>query len=332
MKPEASPRFTFTQRIVLAVVPRIVWALFSLVGLTWRFEVIAEEGVTPLLGGLGAGAEIYCFWHQCVLPCTIYFRRTSAIILISRSFDGELITRILRCFGFRCRARLQLARRARRIAGPRSSVIESGRPAIFTADGPRGPIYQTKMGPIKLAQMTGAPIGAFHLEPEHAWIMNSWDRFLVPKPFTRICVSWAQWTHVPPICPRAVRAQTRRVECAIERARLRALEYFRKAAMTIGSSSDLRVADFDFDLPAELIAQQPPAERGQSRMLVMDRATGVLTRFELRRVSFAASTRRPAGAQRQPRDSGAALRPAHAAPRTGEADRPHRSDAHRAGR
>ena len=45
-------------------------------------------------------------------------------------------------------------------------VIETGRTAIFTADGPRGPIYQTKMGPIKLAQMTGAPIGAFHLEPE----------------------------------------------------------------------------------------------------------------------------------------------------------------------
>ncbi len=100
MKPEASPRFTFTQRLVLAVVPRVVWALFSLIGLTWRFEVIAEEGVTPLLYGLGAGAEIFCFWHQCVLPCTVYFRRTGATILISRSFDGELITRILSCSAF----------------------------------------------------------------------------------------------------------------------------------------------------------------------------------------------------------------------------------------
>ena len=42
------------------------------------------------------------------------------------------------------------------------------------------------------------------------------------------------------------------------------------------SSAGLRVADFDFDLPPELIAQLPPAERGQSRMLVMDRATGIL--------------------------------------------------------
>jgi S-adenosylmethionine:tRNA ribosyltransferase-isomerase len=42
------------------------------------------------------------------------------------------------------------------------------------------------------------------------------------------------------------------------------------------SSDGLRVADFDFDLPEELIAQEPPAERGLSKMLVMDRATGVL--------------------------------------------------------
>ena len=60
-------------------------------------------------------------------------------------------------------------------------VIENGRPAIFTADGPRGPIYETKMGPIKLAQITGAPIGVFHLQPERAWVMNSWDRFLIPQ-------------------------------------------------------------------------------------------------------------------------------------------------------
>ena len=61
---EANSRFTLGQRIVLAVVPRIVWALLRVVSLTWRFEVIAEEGATPLLQGLGAGAEIFCFWHQ----------------------------------------------------------------------------------------------------------------------------------------------------------------------------------------------------------------------------------------------------------------------------
>lgn len=223
------PKFTLGQRLVLAVVPRIVWALVAVVGRTWRFEVIAEEGVTPVLFGQKPGPEIYCFWHQCVLPCTMYFRKSEAVILISRSFDGELITRILKMFGFGA-VRGSSSRGAREGLLGLNRVIHSGRTAIFTADGPRGPIYETKMGPIKLAQATGAPIGAFHLEPEKAWVMKSWDRFLVPKPFTRICVSWAQWTRVPDDFP-ADQFELKRLElnAAIERARMRALVHFGKA-------------------------------------------------------------------------------------------------------
>jgi lysophospholipid acyltransferase (LPLAT)-like uncharacterized protein len=226
---DPTPRFTLTQRVVLALVPRIVWALVGLVGLTWRFETIAEEGATPLPHGTGAGAEIFCFWHQCVLPCTVYFRTTGATILISRSFDGELITRILSLFGFRA-VRGSSSRGAREGLLGLKQVIESGHPAIFTADGPRGPIYRTKMGPITLAHITGARIGAFHLEPERAWIMNSWDRFLVPKPFTRIVVSWARWTTVPSDLPESQFEQKREeLNAAIERARLGALAHFRQA-------------------------------------------------------------------------------------------------------
>lgn len=215
---------------MLAIIPRLVSALVWLTGLTWRFEVIAEEGVTPILFGQKAGPEIYCFWHQCVLPCTMYFRRSQAVILISRSFDGELITRILKTFGFDA-VRGSSSRSAREGLMGLVRVIEAGRTAIFTADGPRGPIYQTKMGPIKLAQVTGAPIGAFHLEPERAWTLQSWDRFLVPKPFTRICVSWAQWTHVPADLP-SENFETKREElnAALERARLLALAHFGKIA------------------------------------------------------------------------------------------------------
>ena len=214
---------------MLAVAPRVVWALLRLVSLTWRFEVIAEEGVVPVLYGQRPGPEVYCFWHQCVLPCTVYFQHSKAVILISKSFDGELITRILRLFGFDA-VRGSSSRGAREGLLGLKHVIENGKTAIFTADGPRGPIYRTKMGPIKLAQTTGAPIGAFHLEPEHAWVLGSWDRFLVPKPFTRICVSWAQWTLVSrDLAPEGFEPKREELNAAIERARLRALDYFKKA-------------------------------------------------------------------------------------------------------
>ena len=214
---------------MLAVVPRLVWTLLSVVGRTWRFEVIAEDGATPRIFGDGAGPEIYCFWHQCVLPCAVYYRKTRATILISRSFDGELITRTLRLFGFHA-VRGSSSRGAREGLLGLKAVIEGGRPAIFTADGPRGPAYETKMGPIKLAQMTGAPISAFHLQPEHAWVVNSWDKFLVPRPFSRIVVSWARWTEVP-VDVAAAGLESKRAELndALERARLRALEHLKKA-------------------------------------------------------------------------------------------------------
>jgi lysophospholipid acyltransferase (LPLAT)-like uncharacterized protein len=226
---ELNPRLTFIQRLVLAVLPRVVWALLWILGCTWRFEVIAEEGVTPLLFGLGAGPEVFCFWHQCVLPCTVYFRKTHATILISRSFDGELITRILKMFGYDA-VRGSSSRGGREGLLGLARIIESGRTAIFVADGPLGPIYQTKMGPIKLAQMTGAPIGAFHLEPQRAWTLRSWDRFMIPKPFTRICVSWALWTRVPAdLAAEEFEPKREELNAALERARLRALDYFKKA-------------------------------------------------------------------------------------------------------
>ena len=229
MTSGSEPRFTFGQRIVLAIVPRLVWALLRIVGSTWRYEVIAEDGVTPVVYGQKTGGEIYCFWHQCVLPCAVYFRHTNAVILISRSFDGELITRTLRLFGFDA-VRGSSSRAGREGLLGLKRVIERGVPAIFTADGPRGPIYETKMGPIKLAQLTGAPIGAFHLEPERAWVVNSWDRFLIPRPFTRIVASWVRYTHMATDLGDEELEQARlELNAAIERARHRALEHLQQA-------------------------------------------------------------------------------------------------------
>ena len=226
MEGARTNRFTLGQRLTLAVVPRIIWLLLMLIGRTWRFEVIAEEGVTPAFHGFDPSREIYCFWHQCVLPCAFYFRSTHATILISQSFDGELITRILNLFGFHA-VRGSSSRGGREGLLGLRRVLDENKPAIFTADGPRGPIYKSKAGPVKLAQMAQAPIGAFHLQPENCWTMRSWDRVLIPKPFTRIVVSWGNWTHVPAdLTADQVEAMRQAVDDSLEQARHRANEYF----------------------------------------------------------------------------------------------------------
>lgn len=219
-------RFSFGQRAALWIVPRLTALVLAGIGATLRFEVIAEEGAVP---ATPPAKGIFCFWHRCTLPCGWYFRKFKCSILISQSFDGELIARTLARLGYNS-VRGSSSRGG--FAGMLSlrDVLAKGDPVVFTADGPRGPIYQTKIGPVKLAQMTGEPIGSFYLLPERAWVMKSWDRFLVPKPFSRVVVSWAREVRVPAAdaSPEVLEAKRVELNDALERARKRAERYFAK--------------------------------------------------------------------------------------------------------
>ena len=107
-------------------------------------------------------------------------------------------------------------------------TIEAGFIAVFTADGPRGPRYKSKIGAVKLAQMMQMPVGILYLLPKRAWVANSWDGFLIPKPFSQIAVAWAH--KVPAPTPDAgneeLEAVRLAVETALERARRLAEDYF----------------------------------------------------------------------------------------------------------
>ena len=212
--------FTLPQRIALAIVPRLTAAILAAIGMTLRFEIIAEPGATP---ATPPAKGIFCFWHQCTLPSGWYFRKFRCSILISRSFDGELIARTLGLLGFDS-VRGSSSRGGAAGLLALQEVLAQGLPVVFTADGPRGPIYQTKMGPVKLAQMTQEEISSFYLLPERAWTLNSWDRFLIPKPFSRVIVSWSRAVAPPAPDADAAILEAKRTELneAIERARLNA--------------------------------------------------------------------------------------------------------------
>lgn len=218
-----TPRFTLGQRLLLAVVPRATALVLAAIGATLRFETIAEEGAVP---ATPPAKGIFCFWHRCTLPAAWYFRRFRCSILISRSFDGELIARTLGLLGYNS-VRGSSSRGGAAGLMALREVLERGMPVVFTADGPRGPIYETKPGPVKLAMMTGEPIGSFYLLPERAWEIRSWDRFLVPKPFSRVVVSWARTVAPPAVDADSEAQEAKRQELndALERARLRAEEH-----------------------------------------------------------------------------------------------------------
>ena len=213
-------RFSPGQRIALWVVPKMTALLLALVGMTLRFEVIAEEGATP---PASPARGIFCFWHRCTLPAGWYFRKFRCSILISQSFDGELIARTLALLGYGS-VRGSSSRGGAGGLMAMREVLARGEPGVFTADGPRGPIYETKIGPVKLAAMTGEAIGCFYLLPQRAWTLHSWDRFLVPLPFSRVVVSWARVVTAPAPDADPATLETKRAELndALERSRLRA--------------------------------------------------------------------------------------------------------------
>ena len=83
---------------------------------------------------------------------------------------------------------------------------------------------------VKLAQLTGYPIGVFYAHPEKAWRLKSWDRFLIPKPFSRVAISWGKNTEAPRASdPLVIEAKRLEVELALERARLNAERHFTQA-------------------------------------------------------------------------------------------------------
>ena len=119
------------------------------------------------------------------------FAITGITILISRSFDGELVARTVEHLGF---VAIRGSSSRDGTAGLRNlyRAYLDGHYCAVTADGPRGPAMVAKPGVIQLAKLARSTVGAFYVHPERAWQLRSWDRLLIPKPFSRVTVSWTR--------------------------------------------------------------------------------------------------------------------------------------------
>jgi lysophospholipid acyltransferase (LPLAT)-like uncharacterized protein len=223
---DSAQRFSYSQRVTIAIVPRLVAFLLRVLHRTLRYEVIVEPGAEP---ATPPALQVWCFWHRCLIPCACYYHaKFKPAVLISRSFDGELIAHTIELLGF-LTARGSSTRSGGSGLLALAKAVERGHPAVFTADGPRGPLYKVKPGAVKLAQLTGYPIGIFYAHAERAWLLRSWDRFMIPKPFSRVAISWGRHIDVPQTSdPIVIEAKRLEVETALERVRLNAEQHLKK--------------------------------------------------------------------------------------------------------
>jgi lysophospholipid acyltransferase (LPLAT)-like uncharacterized protein len=126
-----------------------------------------------------------------------FFRNRGIAIMTSRSNDGEYIARTSSKLGF-LPVRGSTSRGAISALLGMNKVIEQRGIAAFTVDGPRGPKYVAKSGPVLVSKKTGAPIRCFYVAMSDGWKLRSWDEFVIPRPFARACIRWSSEITVPP--------------------------------------------------------------------------------------------------------------------------------------
>jgi lysophospholipid acyltransferase (LPLAT)-like uncharacterized protein len=193
-EPESGPRrWTLRQRIVLSLIVWTGYWFIRLLGPTLRFSVSYEEGAQKTLHERPLVAS---FWHECMIPATYLFRHMGIRVMSSFSYDGEYMGRIIRRFGFVAVKGSSSRNPLRALLGLRRA-LEEGWTVAFTLDGPRGPRRRVKAGPSGLARSSGLAMTTFHAAVDKAWVLKSWDRMMIPRPFSRVLVRVGKLIPVP---------------------------------------------------------------------------------------------------------------------------------------
>ncbi len=169
----------------------------------WRATLRAKtddpHGVQQRVAG-GTVPTVTVLWHNRMLFFALLVprrerRRSSAVISPSR--DGQYLADLLQCLGV---GAVRGSSRKESLGALLDAIaaIRQGRHVVFTPDGPRGPRYRMSNGPILLAMKTGAPIMPVAVNAAAYWQLRSWDKFQIPKPFSKVTVAVGDLIQIPP--------------------------------------------------------------------------------------------------------------------------------------
>lgn len=163
---------------------------------TYRLRIIGAENESSVLSK--DGSIIYASWHQRFFPgITFFSRRKPIAILISQSRDGEFVSHIVDILGW-CPVRGSSSRGGSQGLKRIKDLSLRGYKIGHIVDGPKGPFGVVKPGLLRIAQVSGKAIVPTITSSENPWIFRSWDRFMVPKPFSRVVIRFGPAFYVPP--------------------------------------------------------------------------------------------------------------------------------------
>jgi lysophospholipid acyltransferase (LPLAT)-like uncharacterized protein len=216
---------TRSQRVRAALIGAAVYPAVAVLGRTLRWKV---EGGRHYADLVRAGRPpILALWHGRILPATLYWRGRGIVAMTSENFDGEWVARLMARFGFRA-ARGSTSRGGSRALVQLRRELSQGHAAAFTVDGPRGPARVAQPGAVWLAGATGHPVLPFHIEAARSWTIRSWDRTLVPKPFSPVAIAIGEPLDVAGADEGSVEDARRALEARLAALERRCLEMLRQ--------------------------------------------------------------------------------------------------------
>ena len=161
----------------------------------FRFELIDKhDAVNNARGAIGL------IWHNRLLffaPAVPRPIRERTVAVVSASRDGQYIADFIKQFGIGSLRGSSSRRGANALLGAIHAINEK-KNVVFTPDGPRGPRYVLKPGPVVLASKSGAPILPVALNASRYWQFKSWDGFQIPKPGAKLTMIIGEMISIPP--------------------------------------------------------------------------------------------------------------------------------------
>ena len=142
------------------------------------------------------GRAVYATWHQRMPYHFHHFGSRHVTMMISQSRDGEYAARIAQWLGFK-NVRGSSTRGGSRALKAIIDEIKASEIGGMLADGPLGPPRVAKMGSVMMARDAEAPLIPVLWGADRCWVLNTWDRYLIPKPFARVVIHYAKPIWVP---------------------------------------------------------------------------------------------------------------------------------------
>jgi lysophospholipid acyltransferase (LPLAT)-like uncharacterized protein len=189
------PRLPWSRRAQIPIIAAAVYSVIRTLGPTLRFEPLGEQ--QPERVYAGGRRCIFAFWHRVIIPVAWWARNRGIVVLNTTAFDGQWTRKVIEWLGFGT-AQGSSTRGGLRGLAVMAKRLEEGVDCGFTIDGPRGPRYVAKPGPVMLARKSGCPILVFHIGVDRGkTFTHTWDHFLLPAPFARAVILCAPPIYVP---------------------------------------------------------------------------------------------------------------------------------------